>query len=138
VLRLPDALRAEIEARARAGYPLESCGLLIGRPGEARTEVVRVVPARNVERERPHDRYEVDPATFVASDGAARAEGLEVVGLWHSHPDHPAEPSETDRASAWTGWSYVIVSVTREGVADLRSWHFTGKRFVEEEARACA
>jgi proteasome lid subunit RPN8/RPN11 len=57
---------------------------------------------------------------------------LEIIGIWHSHPDHPARPSETDRAAAWEGWSYLIASVTKHGVADLRSWRLQGKDFVEE------
>jgi proteasome lid subunit RPN8/RPN11 len=60
---------------------------------------------------------------------------LEVVGVWHSHPDHPARPSETDRNGAWEGWSYLILSVTAEGVPDLRSWRLRGEHFEEEDVR---
>jgi len=54
------------------------------------------------------------------------------VGIWHSHPDHPARPSETDRAAAWEGWSYLIASVTDAGLSELRSWRLSGERFLEE------
>jgi proteasome lid subunit RPN8/RPN11 len=56
-----------------------------------------------------------------------------VIGVWHTHPDHPARPSETDRAAAWAGWSYLILSVTARGVADVKSFRLHGEAFVEEE-----
>ena len=61
-----------------------------------------------------------------------RAAGLEVVGVWHSHPDHSAQPSETDRSAAWEGWSYLILSVTSEGVTESRSWRLREEAFIEE------
>ena len=83
-------------------------------------------------RERAHDRFELDPRDLLSADLAARAEGREIVGIWHSHPDHPAEPSETDRLAAWPGWSYLIVQVTAQGAGAMRSWRLVGDRFVEE------
>ena len=132
MLALPAEVRVEIERWIRAGYPEETCGLLIGRNHLGRIEVARATQAKNLDRVRARDRYELDPADFLSADLAARAAGLEIVGVWHSHPDHPAEPSETDRAAAWEGWSYVIVEVTRAGVAAVRSWRLQGDRFHEE------
>ena len=132
MLVLPSAIRAEIDRWIRAGYPEETCGLLVGRNHLGRTEAARATVARNLNRERPRDRYELDPADFLAADRAAREAGLEIVGVWHSHPDHPAEPSETDRLAAWEGWSYLIVEVTRLGVAAVRSFRLAGQRFEEE------
>ena len=80
----------------------------------------------------PTWHVEVDPRDHMAAEHEARALGLTVVGVWHSHPDHPAEPSETDRASAWEGWSYLIARVTAGGVEHIRSWRLAGERFVEE------
>jgi len=132
MLVLPSEVRAEIDGWTRAGYPEETCGLLIGRPHAGRAETARAILARNLNRERARDRYELDPADFLAADLAAREDRLEIVGVWHSHPDHPAEPSETDRLAAWEGWSYLIVEVTRSGVAAVRSWRLQSQRFVEE------
>jgi proteasome lid subunit RPN8/RPN11 len=132
MLVLPSEVRAEIEGWIRAGYPEETCGLLIGRHHNGRTETARATQAKNLNRQRARDRYELDPADFLAADLGARESGLEIVGVWHSHPDHPAEPSETDRAAAWEGWSYVIVEVTRAGVAAVRSWRLQDERFHEE------
>ncbi len=133
ILCLPASARAQLEQMAYVGYPLEACGLLVGRIAGDRAEVTRVVQARNLNEERAHDRFELDPRDFLIADEQARADGLEVVGVWHTHPDHPARPSETDRAAAWDGWSYVIVSVTRDGVADVRSWRLKEQQFVEEQ-----
>lgn len=136
-LYLPNDARAQLEEMARGGYPLETCGLLLGLTREDGFKVTRVAQARNLNQERAHDRYELDPQDFLFIDERARAEGFEVVGVWHSHPDHPARPSETDRASAWEGWSYVIVSVTGDGIADVRCWRLNSEQFVEEPIKPC-
>jgi len=132
MLRLPKSLRDRLEAVVASGYPLETCGLLIGRATDDSVLVVRVVQARNLNSARAADRYELDPQDLLAADHSARADRLDIIGVWHSHPDHPARPSETDRAAAWEGWSYLIASVTRAGVADLRCWRLAGERFLEE------
>ena len=132
VVRLTTEVREALETLLRAGYPSETCGVMVGHSADSRTEVQRIVQARNLNVERAADRYELDPEDFMAADHAAREEGMEIVGIWHSHPDHPARPSETDRVAAWEGWSYVIASVTRDGIADVRSWRLNGENFVEE------
>lgn len=137
MLYLPNAARSRLEQIARGGYPLETCGLLVGQAGEDGVEVSQVTQARNLNEARAHDRYELDPGDFLLTDERARASGLEIVGVWHSHPDHPARPSETDRAAAWEGWSYVIVSVTRDGIADVRAWRLNSNQFVEEAIEPC-
>ena len=139
MLILPSSHRAAIEAFARASHPREACGVLIGTFEEAAgaplARVVRILPCRNVDTRRAHDRYELDPADFMEADLGARRDGLEVVGIWHSHPDHPAHPSATDLAAAWEGWSYVIACVTAVGVEDLRAWRLAGEAFAEEPIR---
>ena len=116
------------------GYPYETCGLLLGGHDNGVIEVNNVQQARNLNTERAADRYELDPAAIVAAEKAARGSNFEVVGIWHSHPDHPARPSETDRQAAWEGWSYMILSVSKQGVDDVRSWRLTSEQqFIEEE-----
>jgi len=133
LLRLPTSQRLQLEAWVRAGYPMETCGLMLGRAERGIPVVQAVRQARNLNSERAHDRYELDPEDFLAADREARAEGLEILGVWHSHPDHPAVPSETDREAAWPGWSYVILEVAAGSVAALRSWRLAGAAFEEEE-----
>lgn len=135
-LLLPYPLRSKLEMLAENGYPHETCGLLIGAHAEQEIHVVRVTQARNLNSARSRDRYELDPLDFLAAQRTARSEGLEVVGVWHSHPDHPARPSETDRATAWPEWSYVIATVTERGVDHVRSWRLDGDEFHEEPIRS--
>ncbi len=134
VFRLPTHVGGRIERWVLDAYPHEACGLLIGtrRPSDGGSDAVDASRGRNLNQERPGDRYELDPAQHLAVEEKARASGLEVVGVWHSHPDHPAAPSETDRRAAWEGWSYLILSVAPEGVAGIRSWRLREGAFVEE------
>lgn len=131
-LRLDQASRASLRRWARDAYPHEACGLLVGRPrvsgGWSVSEVRR---ARNLEAERTNDRYVLDPEAFLAADRDARAAGLEVVGFWHSHPDSPAVPSDTDRGAAWPGYAYVIVSVHRGRPLEVRVWALADDSFHE-------
>ena len=132
MLHLPATVRSELARLVADGYPRETCGLLVGRELPDGAEVERVVPARNRDEQRARDRYLLDPDDHLRAENEARAIGRVVVGVWHSHPDHPAQPSETDRAGAWEGWAYLIASVTPQGVAELRSWRLQHDVFHEE------
>jgi proteasome lid subunit RPN8/RPN11 len=136
---LPLPVRAEVQGWARAAYPREGCGLLLGRASTGASRVVRATLARNGRLEERGDRYEIDPADHLAARKAAEAEGLEVVGAWHSHPDHAPIPSATDLAEAHEGLSYLIVAVTQAGAGELRAWRLAAsaseRRFVEEALR---
>ena len=125
--------REQVDAHAVEGYPHEVCGLLVGRETPDGAVVERVVQCRNLAVDRLADRYLLDPDDFVGADLAARTDGLDIVGVWHTHPDHPALPSETDLESAWQGYSYLIVSITPEGPVDRRAWRLEGESFVEQE-----
>ncbi len=131
-IRIAPQLRRRIEEHGERGYPLESCGLLIGRAGPGETVVEGVTHARNLNKERAHDRYVLDPRDFLAAQQQATEQGADVVGIWHSHPDHPARPSQTDLDAAWPEYSYVIVSVADGNVRGLRSWRLDGDNFIEE------
>jgi proteasome lid subunit RPN8/RPN11 len=133
ILHLPAALRTSLERWSQAAYPHESCGLLIGRWADGNRVVAYVTQAKNINLERARDRYLLDPQDFLEADNAARAQNMEVLGIWHSHPDHPALPSETDQASAWPDWSYVIVAVTRDGAQDVRVWRLNENHVFDEE-----
>ncbi|MFC5475186.1 M67 family metallopeptidase [Paraherbaspirillum soli] len=132
-LQLSEFLRASLERWAHAGYPVETCGLLLGERNSACSTIKRVTQAKNLSHERTRDRYLLDPQDFLAADNAARANGMEVLGIWHTHPDHPARPSEIDQAAAWPEWSYLILAVTRDGVKDIRSWRLNGDMKFDEE-----
>lgn len=128
-----DAIRRQGEAE----YPHECCGLLIGRmAADNRKTVAEVYPVSNArEQEARHNRSLILPGEYVRGERYARGLGLEVVGNYHSHPDHPAEPSQFDLDHAWPTWSYIIVSVGGGQARDLRSWEMRAdrSRFDEEE-----
>lgn len=132
MLLLTAETRANLERWVRDGYPRETCGVLVGRAEGALRRVLGAVRARNLDVARDGDRYELDPGDLVAADADARARGLALLGIWHSHPDRPALPSDADRATAWRSWSYLILSVRAEGVVGVRSWRLAGDRFREE------
>lgn len=131
-LRLPAPVRSGISVWAADGHPDEVCGLLVGRRKGSSFEAVRASLSRNLETGRARDRYILAPDDFVAEESRARQDGLDVIGIWHTHPDHPAEPSATDLAAAWEEYAYLIVSVTAEGVVDLRSWQIRRGAFEEQ------
>lgn len=135
VLHLAASLRARIEDRVHTGYPGETCGLLLGQQHDLGVQVYDVFAARNLNTARAGDRFELDPQDFLKADQAARKAGLELVGVWHSHPDHPSRPSATDLELAWEGWSYLILSVEHDGVKGMQSWRLVNGKFVEEEIR---
>lgn len=123
-----------------ATYPEECCGVLIGRAigghggTHGTTLVERLLSVDNERGDSRHNRYVIAPETVLAAQREARAAGLDIVGYYHSHPDHPARPSDFDREHAWPGLSYLIVSVERGQVADTRSWRLSDdrERFDEE------
>jgi proteasome lid subunit RPN8/RPN11 len=127
-LRLGSVITGQIHQDLARAYPEEGCGVLLGRElGETR-EVVRVVTFDNQCDESRRNRYLIAPEQFLAADRAARDEGLDVLGFYHSHPDHPARPSEFDRENAWPWYSYVIVSVLQGRAADTTCWRLAEDR----------
>lgn len=132
-LRLASAQREQLSRWVDSGYPDEVCGILVGRTTEQAVEVIRVTQARNLETDRTRDRFRLAPEDWLAVEQAARGDGLEVVGIWHSHPDHPPLPSRTDLAAAWEGYAYLIASVGPEGARKWRSWQLVEGVFVEQD-----
>jgi proteasome lid subunit RPN8/RPN11 len=120
ILRLREALADEIRRQGELAYPAECCGVLGGRVGELK-EVVRLVAMPNRRTDDPH-RYLIDPDDLRKTTAELRASELEVVGYYHSHPDHPAVPSAFDIEHAWPWYSYIIVRVDLRRAAELASW----------------
>ncbi len=123
-----------IRAHLCRAYPDEGCGVLLGRDGDGVREVAEIVALENRREESRHNRYLIAPEQFLIADRLARGAGLEVIGFFHSHPDHPARPSAFDLEHAWPYYSYLIVSVTRGEAGAARSWRLAEdrSRFDEE------
>lgn len=115
-------------------FPEECCGVLVGADGPRRA-VARAVPAENRRTAERARRYLIDPVALRDVERAADAEGLQVIGFYHSHPDHPARPSGFDREHAWPWYSYLIVPVTSAGARAPRAWRLRDDRsgFDEQE-----
>ena len=136
-MRIARPLVEKMLAHVRAGYPLEACGVFLGF--SARRAVVReVVPVENREREQPRVRYEIAAEDLLRISREARAQGLDILGYFHSHPDHPARPSETDRQRAADSLSdgviHVVVGVEKGERATPTAWIFrdAAQAFEEE------
>ena len=99
----------EIRTHATEGYPNEICGMLVARRGSR--VVTGIKRATNANTDRPRDTYLIAPREHLQIERECDAEGLDIVGYYHSHPDHESYASIRDRESAWPGYHYLIVSV---------------------------
>jgi proteasome lid subunit RPN8/RPN11 len=117
----------QIEGEGSQAYPNECCGIIIGRDVSdgacTRRIVERLEPMANVfDPQQQRRRFAVDPLALMRAEKSAAAEERLVLGFYHSHPDHPARPSEFDREHAWPFYSYVIVSIAQGAAVDMTSW----------------
>jgi len=110
-------------------YPHECCGALLGSDASDEVREVReLFPLVNRRDDSPRNRFAVTAEDVRDAEKAGRAAGLDVVGWYHSHPDHPARPSEFDREHAWPWYSYIIVSVQNGAPKDMTSWRLNDDR----------
>ena len=121
-------LAREIRAHGAETYPHECCGALLGVESENSREVRALHKLVNRRDDSPRNRFSVTSDDVRAADRAAQKSGLEVIGWYHSHPDHPALPSEYDREHAWPWYSYIIVSVMEGKPGTMASWRLTDDR----------
>lgn len=122
-------LLAQIQAHGVAAYPEEGAGFLLGRANGADRQVISLLPAENRrEADARQNRYLLGPETLRQAEDTAARLGLDLIGVFHSHPDHPAQPSEFDREWALPFFSYVITSVAAGKAAATRSWRLRDDR----------
>jgi proteasome lid subunit RPN8/RPN11 len=111
-LTISQALYDQLRAHGEETYPHECCGILLGKSDDAGLEVTELLRAGNTRTDSAHNRYHIAPQELIAAQRQGRKSGLDIVGFYHSHPDHPAQWSVTDFAEAhWFGCAYVITSV---------------------------
>ena len=141
MLVIPTSEHDAIRRHGEETYPHECCGVLLGHFAGDDRRVTRSVRCGNTRSDSPHNRYSIAPQELVRIQRQARETGLEIVGFYHSHPDHPAQWSSTDLAEAhWIGCSYVITSVEKGKAQITNSFLLAGskeeeKRFEDEEIR---
>jgi proteasome lid subunit RPN8/RPN11 len=139
MLLLGENVANRIRAHGAETYPHECCGALLGSDAEAGREVRETFPLVNRRDDSPRNRFSITAEDFRAAERAAQERGLELVGWYHSHPDHPAQPSEYDREHAWPWYSYVILSVAGHRPEEMTSWRLADDRsqFKLEEIQLC-
>jgi thiosulfate/3-mercaptopyruvate sulfurtransferase len=115
---------AQIEREGVAAYPNECCGAMLGKDAADGSRMVHRLEklTNSFAADEQFHRFSLDPRELMQLEKRAAEAGLAVLGFYHSHPDHPARPSETDRQNAWPYYSYVIVSIDKRQPADLTSW----------------
>jgi proteasome lid subunit RPN8/RPN11 len=118
-----------IRRHGEESFPHECCGALVGRDGA----VDAVVPLPNTTEEGPRRRFLVRPSDYRDAERRATELGAELLGFYHSHPDHPARPSQYDVDHAWPTFAYIIVSVTGGVAADMTVWYLKDDRSTFEE-----
>ena len=138
MIRIPSSILREVYDHMEASYPHECCGLLIGTASGDERIVHAFRKCRNLNTERAHDRYQMDPRCWFETDREFEKSPWDIIGIYHSHPDHPSRASQTDTDEAlgagMLGYSFVIGSVQKGNVAGAQSWvlNEAEKRFHEE------
>jgi proteasome lid subunit RPN8/RPN11 len=128
-LRVAGAVEREIRRHGEETYPHECCGALVGSPGHA----TATVALPNTTEEGPRRRFLVRPSDYRLAEQRAQELGGELLGFYHSHPDHPARPSQYDLDHAWPTFAYIIVAVASGTAGDMTVWFLKEDRSTFEE-----
>ncbi len=121
-------LMDQIRAHGEETYPHECCGFLFGGQEDGTRVITRIRRQANERTESRQNRFLITPAQFREAEREARNAGLQMVGIYHSHPDSPARPSEYDRDHAWPWYSYIITSVGKGTSGESRVWELKEDR----------
>jgi proteasome lid subunit RPN8/RPN11 len=123
---VPESIARQIEAEGIKAYPNECCGILIGKEKDGRRVVERLAPMKNVfDAGEQFHRFSIDPLAQIEAEKSADDSGQVVLGYYHSHPDHPARPSEYDRTHVppWSFYSHIIVAIEKGQAAAMTAWY---------------
>jgi proteasome lid subunit RPN8/RPN11 len=134
-LHITQEILERIHLHGEQAYPEEGAGLLLGDSTAAQHQVKQILPLTNVREEGArYNRYQLTPQDYLQGEQLAEELGLSVLGVFHSHPDHPNHPSDFDRQWAWPNFSYLITSVMEGRASQSRSWRLREDRtaFSEE------
>lgn len=123
----------DMREHAETDYPNECCGFFFGLDNGEKREISLARSVSNVKEGDQRRRFQIDPKDYRDAEKYALKNDLDLLGVYHSHPDHPAEPSEHDRKVAMPYFSYIIISVQNGEAADTRSWQLNEERQFDEE-----
>ncbi|CUT05198.1 M67 family metallopeptidase [Candidatus Kryptobacter tengchongensis] len=122
MIEISNEIIQNIKFHAEETYPEECCGVLIGKFDVAGKIVFEILRVENSREDEKHRRYLIKPQDYLNAERYARKMGYDIVGFYHSHPEHPAIPSEYDREHAFPFLSYIIVSVKKGNAVEINSW----------------
>jgi proteasome lid subunit RPN8/RPN11 len=134
MIEINPSVQEKINAHAEATFPYECCGFLYGSDGENGQRVITdYIESPNSHQENQRRRFQIVPSDYLKAERYADENNLSLLGIYHSHPDHPAIPSEHDRIQAMPFFSYVIISVMSGKTADVRSYVLNPEFQFDEE-----
>ncbi len=135
MLKIKEDLIKEIAREGEEGYPYEICGFILGKIDYKNNirEAEEVFQVENQNKERANDRFEIDPKDYLKVEDYADKKGIQIIGIYHTHPDHPDRPSQTDLMFAQPDMSYIIMSVKNGKASNWRSWELENNQFIEEK-----
>jgi proteasome lid subunit RPN8/RPN11 len=134
MIKLSSEHRRQISAEGQRTYPDECCGILLGLEADGVRDTADIRPIVNARDDgQSYHRFVISPEDYMRAELDARKRGLDVIGVYHSHPDHPAKPSDYDREHALPFYSYVIVSIHQGTAVDLKSFTLSADRESMEE-----
>jgi len=129
-----EAIEAELIQEARNGYPYEIAGFLLGKKSEESEIVSEVYPVNNVAKEQER-KFEIHGLDYLKVEAYALENKLDVIGIYHSHPDYPAIPSRHDLEFAQSVFAYAIVSVDGKGSTLINSWKKSNEKFIQQSIK---
>ncbi len=122
----------EIQSHLESSYPHEACGFILGHEHKDHRRITKSIEVENKSVENQRRRFIIDPLDYMKAEKQALKEGLSLLGIYHSHPDHPAIPSIHDLEFAQPYFSYLIHSINSGKLMDSRSYRLQNEKFVEE------
>ena len=133
-IKLNKAVSKQMFLHAQRSYPEECCGFLFGiEDSSGNRTISEIMIVENIKTENRRIRFEIDPLDYMKAEKKAEELQLQLLSIYHTHPDHPAEPSEHDRVQAVPYFSYIIMSVSKTEVMNTRSWRLNSNQIFEEE-----
>jgi len=131
-IQISESALSSIQKHLKESYPYEGCGFMLGIEGETR-EITTTLMVKNTNKTQRRRRFEISPLDYIKAEALADKTGLTLLGVYHSHPDHPAVPSEHDLRQAVPFFSYLIVSVIKEEIDAITSWQLNYESKFEQE-----
>ena len=125
---VPGDILERMRRHGEETYPHECCGFMLGSAEDGVQRIIEIRGQANERTDSRENRFVISPGQFKAAESYARKAGLLLVGIYHSHPDSPARPSEYDRDHAWPWFSYIIVSVKGGRAAEANAWQLRDDR----------